>query len=761
MFDLALLFHRLIIDINSPPTFFETKSTLFFYLHILELLKGYCLQFNVFASCGDINPNTFYHSQQFNSKQTIKTLLSFSFFWLKIIHLINALPEVYKLTRDEVEDSQLSQPGSLPSVSSPKQSKSTISSILSSPSKLFRRFSQAKSPIDHEPNSTTAPSTPQSKTIHLSSSQFNTLIWALNITIKDRTSASNRLTLTHFNHFEYFPYIPARIHNVSIALNTLIGTAISPEAAKNSTNGNGYIDVNGIPNSQLQKQFSMLLKYTLMKTSFGAVNQITDKFDKDSTAVVVGLDDIKLTTFLTLHFDHLLSLLYYYIIIQQSPTETILTVLRAVLRKANNNVVFNSQVQFGYMLCYLDILWGGLLLESLTVAESLAFITLYPTIFTPDCLPRDIVKNKDKPNVMVKDLKIDPNSILFYISSHLSYQYKSYIIPQWANLFTQAQQYLIEGQVDIIHTLVHKKTTLTSQPQRDTKSENKDGEDNNTQGEITYDENKSENIEMQRAIRQNMAINSAPSLTATVRHTPSNTIITMVYNNNVIDKYVDFYLYYIDSELSLSQKPFIQSNLGVSSGSGADGVLGDSRGNSGSNNSQTNSTNNLTKPHIQLKIALPDPTKNTTSKRGRYTTHSVTLPSIMTTNAHICIVAPQSNISSALPLLHAGFTVQVLHKLGMVSVINSETKKPVPGVYIKTFKRLNNNNNNNGNGSQNDQVEFVCDKYTDIRGKASFVDSTNSSSAGGSGNNQGQFYAIIVNHHRLGTTVVYSTGPQK
>lgn len=115
--------------------------------------------------------------------------------------------------------------------------------------------------------------------------------------------------------------------------------------------------------------------------------------------------------------------------------------------------------------------------------------------------------------------------------------------------------------------------------------------------------------------------------------------------------------------------------------------------------------------------------------------------------AQLSLRAPFTHVSSTTPLLHSSFTVQVLSKQGIVAVTNTATGKPISGAYLKSYV---------GNGSNASDGKFLCDKYSDLRGKASYIDASNNKTT-----NSNQQYALIISHPTFGTTVVYTKGPQQ
>lgn len=128
-------------------------------------------------------------------------------------------------------------------------------------------------------------------------------------------------------------------------------------------------------------------------------------------------------------------------------------------------------------------------------------------------------------------------------------------------------------------------------------------------------------------------------------------------------------------------------------------------------------------------------------------TVKIPVPAHLAKEAQLSLRAPHTHVSTTAPLLHSSFTVQVLAKQGIVQVNDAATGKPVSGVYIKSYTSIGSSTSAEG--------KFLCDKYTDIRGKASYVDASNNKTA-----DSNQQFALIVAHPKYGTTCVYTKGPQ-
>lgn len=192
-----------------------------------------------------------------------------------------------------------------------------------------------------------------------------------------------------------------------------------------------------------------------------------------------------------------------------------------------------------------------------------------------------------------------------------------------------------------------------------------------------------------------------------------------------------FEIHYIDSELLLSHKPFLTSTAANASKSSANG------GSSSQNES-------ITKPHLSIHVPLP---QDTVGKPGLHTVR-IPIPAHLSKEAQLTLRAPHTHISTTSPLLHSSFTVQVLQKQGIVAVHDAATGKPVSGVYIKSYTSIGSSTSSEG--------KFLCDKYTDIRGKASYVDASNNKTS-----DSNQQFALIVAHPKFGTTCVYTKGPQQ
>jgi hypothetical protein len=446
-----------------------------------------------------------------------------------VAYVINFTPSVHNFTSD----------------SSPQSSSTT-------PSNFFRRFSQQTSPTSttttlstSNPDQTTSTGP---KKIVFSQTEIKTMVWALNVILQlGGKKSSDKLTLSTFNHYEYFPYQPARLHNTSLAITNLT-SGVNSQTTDLTTN---------IANTQLKEQYQLLLKYILM-TSANTTVQPTP-VSTPSTDGKKGSKDLKQKTeiieepvvvetpnkltpesinselYASLSYHHILSLIYYTVILQQAPTPQILSLLRALLHKLSSQKhnIFTSHIQFAYMLCYLDILWGGTLHLQINQDQIQTLAELYPNIIKPDTYP----KSTDETPV-------------FFFASYFSFNYKTYAIPQWSTLFSQTQQYLIDGRVDLIATLTGINPNVES----------------DKTDEIKYDENQKSNTELQRMIRQDQASSSAPSLSCNIKHTPTTTELEIVYNNHIVDSNFDLYVYYIDSELLLSQKPFMQSSSNTTSG---------------------------------------------------------------------------------------------------------------------------------------------------------------------------------------------------
>jgi hypothetical protein len=410
----------------------------------------------------------------------------------------------------------------------------------------------------------------------------------------------------------------------------------------------------------------------------------------------------------------LLSLIYYAIILNQnvrviSLLQHLLNTLSEFINKKSKTtpttttkptlptLPITTRVQLAYMLIYIDVSTNGTLQSVLNNDQLNVIATLY--------------NNKEV-------LQLPQSKQTTYgLSLLLAKTYEKYPIKQWKLLFLQTLQYLKDGQV----VVGSEDEQQQSQSQNIIKAED-------------FDVNVAGASNLQRDLRQDLGANTTPSLSVNIHQSLKSTDVTLTFANlDKNEKEFIFDVTYIDSELLLSHKPFMTSG-NQSSGST----------NTNTTNTKSNATDQVTKPHLSIHIPIPDSILQ--QSNNTIQTFTVPIPSHLSKESQLTIRAPRTHISTTTPLLHSSLTVQVLSKQGIVAVLDTKTHKPVSGVYVKSYV---------DEGNKGVEGKFLCDKYTDIRGKASFVDASNNKSS-----NSNQKFALIVSHPEYGTTVVYTNGPQ-
>jgi len=388
-------------------------------------------------------------------------------------------------------------------------------------------------------------------------------------------------------------------------------------------------------------------------------------------------------------YQQLLSLIYYAIVLNQNIR--VISLLKHLLNTLSKQPLPNvsTRVQLAYLLIYIDVSTYGTLQTALSLDQLKVLNTIYKsTAFT-----------------QVRDAGYKQST--YAVALILSREYQKYPIKQWKLLFVQALQYLKEGQVIVTDaTMTDHDTTIVA---------------------TDFDPNVAGASVAQRDLRQDQGANSTPALSCNVQQTLTHTNVVVSFSNLLpTETHLTFDIYYIDSELLLSHKPFMTSQQASSTPH---------------NNNNNKQSDQITKPHLSLHIPLPPET------RGQRAAHSITvpIPAHLSKEAQLTIVARETQITATTPLLHSAFVVQVLSKQGIVSVLDSQTHKPISGVYVKCYLE----------GASGAPPTFHHDCYTDLRGKADYASSSNSSK---SANNQS--FAIIISHPQYGTTVSYTRGPQ-
>eukprot|EP00461_Guttulinopsis_vulgaris_P001449 UN01449 len=302
---------------------------------------------------------------------------------------------------------------------------------------------------------------------------------------------------------------------------------------------------------------------------------------------------------------------------------------------------------------------------------------------------------------------------MYGIALLLSKQYLNYPIKQWKLLFLQSYQYLIDGCVIV----------------NDDDNEDNNNNNNNEQKSTTeklikaddFDVNVAGQSILQQALRQDYNSDTTPSLTCNVQNTLKTTTITVHYNNlDYEEKMLTFNLYYIDTELLLSHKPFMHDTQNNTTT-----IEGNTTGKASNNNN-----NQFTKSHLSIHIPIVKNNMNNNNNQKQTGSFTIPLPAHITKEAALTIIAPKTHITTSAPLMHSQLIVHTLTQQGVVSVLNAATHKPVPGCYVKVYSAENNN--------------FIKDTYTDIRGKAEYASTSNAKKSNTNGNNNNNRIALIV-----------------